>query len=104
MKRMNRQRARKAARRLTLRTAAVIALLVMTIGVAGFWGTSEANSSSRGEYHYIVVQEGETLWKIAQDTGINEDIRDVVIRIQQLNNLNQSVIHPGQRLLVPSEV
>lgn len=103
MKRSKRQLARRAARNIGLRAAAVIIMLVLTIGITGFWGTSQANSSSGAEYHYVIVHEGESLWKIARDTGINQDLRDVVERIRQLNNMSQSVIHPGQRLLVPSE-
>ncbi|HEX3033097.1 MAG TPA: LysM peptidoglycan-binding domain-containing protein [Bacillota bacterium] len=103
MKRSRRQRARKHTQLVALKTSVVFIMLILAIGVSGFWGTTRANSSSGNEYHYVIVQDGDTLWKIARETGINEDLRDVIIRIRQLNNLDRSVIHPGQRLLVPNQ-
>jgi LysM repeat protein len=49
-----------------------------------------------------VVQKGDTLWSIAKETGFeNLDIREIVHRIKQLNNLDSSTISPGDVLIIP---
>ncbi len=50
----------------------------------------------------VVVEPGDTLWGIAsRTTERGQDVRAMVARIRTLNGLDQAVIHPGQRLLVP---
>ncbi|MCB2224017.1 MAG: LysM peptidoglycan-binding domain-containing protein [Actinobacteria bacterium] len=50
---------------------------------------------------YLVVG-GDTLWDIAAaHTTPGEDVRRVVYEIQRLNDLDGSVIQPGQVLQVP---
>lgn len=50
-----------------------------------------------------VVESGDTLWDIAAQVSKGEgDVRAVVGRIRSLNDLDQAIIHPGQRLLVPT--
>ncbi len=49
-----------------------------------------------------VVEPGDTLWEIAEGVAERgDDVRSVVGRIRALNGLDQAVIHPGQRLLIP---
>ena len=50
----------------------------------------------------VTVSEGETLWEIASRyRKDSEDIRLVVERIRDANDLSQCWIHPGQGLVVP---
>lgn len=52
-----------------------------------------------------VVASGETLWEIAgRYREPDEDIRDVVARIREANDLNQCTIYPGQDLFIPIRV
>ncbi len=49
-----------------------------------------------------VVQAGDTLWAIAADlTPEGDDVRDMVEAIRSLNDIDSSLIVPGQVLAVP---
>jgi LysM repeat protein len=50
----------------------------------------------------VVVEQGDTVWSIADRvTGPDEDVRAVVDAIVVLNDLEGSVVVPGQVLQVP---
>lgn len=51
-----------------------------------------------------IVHSGDTLWHIAKPIAAeyHVDIRVVVSRIQELNQLESSVLYPGQELRIPS--
>ena len=49
------------------------------------------------------VRSGDTLWVIAESrSGPGDDVRSVIGRIKDLNDLTGSVIRPGQVLLIPT--
>lgn len=49
-----------------------------------------------------LVQEGDRLWTIAERTGFdNQDPRDIVDRIQELNDMKTVDIYPGDILIIP---
>src|SRR2546423_1155306 len=48
------------------------------------------------------VAAGETIWGLAQRYAPNEDSRQFVYEVLQLNDLRQPVLFPGQRLLLPA--
>lgn len=49
-----------------------------------------------------LVQEGDRLWTIAKRTGFdNQDPRDIVDRIQELNDMKAVDIYPGDILIIP---
>lgn len=52
------------------------------------------------ETRTAVVLSGQSLWDIAQDTGAS-DVAEAVAQIRELNGLEDSVVYPGQSLLVP---
>jgi LysM repeat protein len=48
------------------------------------------------------VNSGDTLWSIAEQVAPEDtDVRAVVAEIRNLNDLESSLIYPGQSLLVP---
>jgi LysM repeat protein len=49
----------------------------------------------------VEVQEGDTLWTLAQRHAPGSDPRLVVEGIRARNHLESTVIRPGQRLVVP---
>ena len=54
------------------------------------------------EKQVITVHTGDTLWDIAADwSGRDEDIREVILRIQKENKLSGSDLAVGQRLVIP---
>ena len=82
-----------------LTTFALVAvlLLVSSARAAG----SEAPISVADPVTYAVGG-GDTLWDIAaQYTADSGDVRATIFRIKQLNGLTDSVIQPGQLLLIP---
>lgn len=53
----------------------------------------------------VVVGRGDTLWDIAgRHVEPQEDIREVMFRISQANNLQNKTLQPGQVLKVPLRV
>ena len=49
------------------------------------------------------VRAGDTLWTIAGEVAPDEDVRGVIAQIRDLNDLESSLIFPGQILVVPAE-
>ncbi|MCF2572924.1 LysM peptidoglycan-binding domain-containing protein [Brevibacterium sp. UCMA 11754] len=96
-------RGRQAMR--LLRTM-VCALVI--IGGAFFVATQSFSAAAGAETEDIgidteavVVGEGESLWAVASNLGIERDTRDVVSEIVEINHLSSPVVHPGQTLDVP---
>ena len=53
----------------------------------------------------VVVQPGDTLWSIAKRVGGEaRDPRVVIEQIRNMNDIEGSVIWPGQQLVVPTDV
>jgi len=48
------------------------------------------------------VRAGDTLWMIAAEVADGADVRGVVAQIRHLNDLESSIILPGQTLEIPS--
>ncbi len=52
----------------------------------------------------LVVGSGDTLWDIASEAAAlngTDDVREMVVDIQQLNDLESGMLQAGQSLLVP---
>jgi hypothetical protein len=50
-----------------------------------------------------VVLPGETLWSVAEGVAApGEDVRDVVLRLEQLNGLTTAALQVGQTLVLPA--
>ncbi|MHB1406030.1 MAG: LysM peptidoglycan-binding domain-containing protein [Desulfitobacteriaceae bacterium] len=52
-------------------------------------------------YQPVVVKTGDTLWKLAQGSGLNQDTRTVILIIKKYNSLANGVIYPGQVIYIP---
>ena len=50
----------------------------------------------------VVVEQGDSLWLIAERAAPESDPRGVVTQIRELNGLRSNVIQPGQVLLIPA--
>ena len=49
------------------------------------------------------VRSGDTLWTIAEEVApVGDDARGVIAEIRHLNDLDSSLIIPGETLLVPT--
>lgn len=80
--------------------------LIIMLGVSGITIGAKLftikNPTTVTGYNYdsleIVVQPGDTLWSIARNKAPDEDPRDVIGAIRELNDLSSADIFPGQTL------
>lgn len=91
--------------RLTARGRLVVWLLALALatGVGGAALSAQADGP-RGatEVQRVVVAPGETLWSLAaQVAAPGEDVRDVVLRLMELNELPAGGLQAGQTVVVP---
>lgn len=101
---------RPAQLRLTRRGRVVVfiaGLIVIALASLAF-GASSVATQKAGQpvaTETIVVGSGQTLWDIASDIAAQtgeEDVRDVMHEIKQLNALESGMLMAGQRLRVPA--
>jgi len=101
----DRRAARPAPMHLTRRGRVVVLLLGLAILLGGTLAATRATAegpTSAPEVERYVVVPGDTLWEIA--SGIahpGEDVRDVVQRIQVLNDMSSASLVAGREILLP---
>ncbi|MEF2976498.1 LysM peptidoglycan-binding domain-containing protein [Subtercola sp. YIM 133946] len=91
--------------RLVLATLVSLPLIAALVAFA-ILGGSQAMATGEGTavtYSYVTVQPGESLWGIAQTLDPSADPRDVIADIVNLNQLQSSDVHSGQRLALPPQ-
>jgi len=107
-----RPRVARSHLRMTRRGRAVLAALVaMPLVIVALWfglnsGTAGAESDSGAApvaVQHVTVQQGESLWQVAETVAPHQDPRDVVSAIVDFNGLQSSVVMPGQSLAVPPQ-
>ncbi len=81
----------------------VFILLFTSFLLMGTYASSNTPEAATAEEQSIRVQSGDTLWNIAkQFSDGSQDIRYIVFLIKDRNNLQSTVIKPGQKLIIPS--
>jgi Tfp pilus assembly protein FimV len=93
-------------RRTSARTKAqrVGILVVAVVAITGFISGQAAGASgsaAQSAEHYSVHQ-GDTLWSIAGTVAPNQDPRDYVASLVELNRLETASLTPGQDLILPA--
>ena len=76
-----------------------IALVAMTLNGGGAVATADPHS---GDFEYVTVLAGQTLWELAVELDPTADPRDVIYDVLTLNQLTTSQVYPGQRLAIPA--
>jgi LysM repeat protein len=76
-------------------------LLLVACTAVLFWAVVVHSSDGASPEGVHVVRAGDTLWSIAEQR-YGGDPREGVWELQRRNGLESVVIHPGQRLVVPS--
>jgi hypothetical protein len=92
--------------RLTRRGRLVLFILAVGLLLAaislGRAGSQAATATETGPaLQQTTVQQGETLWTVAQRIAPDNDPRDVVAQIRRINHLHSSSLRVGQQLLLP---
>jgi LysM domain len=107
--------ARSRGLRLTRRGRVVVIATVAALLLGGFWltagrgalagskgGHGETSAAKTARLESVIVGRDDTLWEIAARARPSVDPRITVRRIIDLNSLSDPIVHPGQRLLLPS--
>lgn len=100
-------RAAAADVRLTRRGRVVLTTLFLAVALAGMvalggWATASLSGGSPEPVRIVEVQPGQTLYDIAGQVAAPGHVREMVLRIQQLNSLPGASIEEGQKLAVPA--
>jgi LysM domain len=85
-----------------LRTATVVA--VSTVAVVGFLTGQAANAGStatQAHFNYVTIHSGESLWQLANQVAPDQDPRDFIAKVIDLNNLTSADVVAGQRIALP---
>jgi len=82
-------------------TAAAVIVMLSLIFVSLFSLIGAGENSSNFIKHEI--KSGESLWSIAADyyDSSNFDLRKIIYKIKQINNIDSAVITPGKELIIP---
>lgn len=93
----------RLTRRGRLVLVALVAFVVVVVALAGAASVSAVTSAPEGPATAtVVVAPGQTLWEVAEEVAPDEDPRDVIAAIAELNDLPGSIVAPGQSLIVPA--
>jgi LysM repeat protein len=84
----------------------VLAVLVAVLFAAFSLGRSASQASPPPAVPVpapavVTVEAGESLWSLAQRAAPDNDPREVVAHIRELNDLSTAHLVPGQQLLLP---
>ncbi|MDD4495474.1 MAG: LysM peptidoglycan-binding domain-containing protein [Eubacteriales bacterium] len=79
-----------------------IVSLFIVIGVV-IIAASNVYSERPEAFETVNVKEGDTLWTIAESCESNMEIRRLVRKIKEVNNLEDSMIYVGTELKVPKD-
>ena len=83
---------------------AVLAFLGLALTLMltmGGWAAASLTGGAPEPVRVVVVQPGDTLYGIASDLAAPGEIREMVLKIQELNSLPGSSLTEGQKLAVP---
>lgn len=82
---------------LALPAAAVLTALAISAAPA-----AASNDIASGDFSYVTVEAGESLWSVAERVAPASDPRDVIADIERLNGLESSAVAAGQSLAIPT--
>ncbi len=82
---------------------AMATLVTAGLVIFGFvFGQVASATDSKAEQVYYSVHSGDTLWKIASELAPDQDPRDFISELVELNQITSANLTPGQKLLIPN--
>ncbi len=97
------RRGRLLFRGLPLLAAFAVALMIAMYLMAAHNNQAQASSSlEQVATKQVTVYAGDTLWDIAAQERPDQDVTLTMMQIEELNNLSQDQLQPGQTLNVPT--
>ena len=85
------------------RVLLLTALVAVLFGAFSL-GRSVSEAAAPGDQpaaHVVTVEQGDSLWTLARRVAPDNDPRDVVAQIRDLNDLTSAGLVPGQQLVLP---
>ena len=85
-----------------------ICFILLVIFILSLIFAKSSLSHKEIEYTKFYVEKGDTLWTIASYLKSNnnyykdKDVRDIILEIRRINNLESCNIYVNQELLIPS--
>lgn len=103
--RMPQPRLRLTSRgRLVFGTLAALPVIAIALLVGpNALGANATSDLGTGDFTYVSIAPGESLWQLAAAVAPQADPRDVVADILKLNNLSSGDVQPGQELALPPQ-
>lgn len=88
----------------------VVVTVLAALSLAAFWAGAKATSWAAADdaardhtgQPWVIVNQGDTLWKIADAYNAGGDPAVTISEIVRLNDLDDSLIRPGTRLYLPT--
>lgn len=81
----------------------LIALILISTIISYITGFIMSEAATNHSDIIVKIVAGDTLWDIASKNNFyDEDVRAVVYRIKQYNNLDDSTVYVGQTIAIPS--
>ena len=81
----------------------LLLFLILFGGMGWFvWDWQQANSKIESlVFQPQIVQTGDTLWSLAENSGLRIDTRTLVLKIMEYNQLTDTTIQTGQVIYTP---
>lgn len=76
----------------------VLLCLVFLFSIGSIQGTANSKPVS---YQSVVVQPGDSVWKIASRYDTSGSVKEYVKEIMKFNQMSSPKLLPGQRLILP---
>lgn len=94
---------KRRPKRRAVRTILVISLMfIIAFSMGQLFKPKSTAASEPVEIVTVIVDRGDSLWKIAEKHDNNKiDLRKYIDIIQKYNGLQNTVLQPGQRIKVP---
>lgn len=86
-----------------LATAVLLAGLLLTITSLLNQAQAATGEQTGVSAVEVSVNPGDTLWSLAQDASTDDDVREVMAAITEINNLESSQLQPGEVLHIPAD-